>query len=305
MTRITNRMVKNATLRNIQQNLRAMNRLQEDLSSGKAMRKPSDDPIRVARIMSFTISLSKNAQYRRNINSATSWLEVTEDALQGINEVLQRVRELAVAGTNGAMSPAAREAIAMEVDELTGVLVQLGNTSYEGRQVFGGFKTTTVPFERDDVGVVTYNGDDGIIDWEVAPGVTIQGNISGQELFKINISEQELGIESGIFAHMNKLRNALNSGNTSEIDESIGHMTEAIDHVLDKRASLGALVNGLKLTLSNNEAENINFTGMRSELEDVDFAEAIMHFTSLENVYRASLSTGAKVMESTLLDFLR
>lgn len=301
MTRITNRMVKNATLRNIQQNLRSMNRLQENLSSGKAIRKPSDDPIKVARIMSFTTSLSKNAQYRRNINSATSWLEVTEDALHGANEVLQRTRELAIAGANGAMPPAAREAIAMEVDELTGVLVQLGNTSYEGRQVFGGFKTTTVPFVRDKDSVVpgevtvAYQGDRGSIDWEVAPGVTIQGNISGQELF----------IDSEIFAHMDKLTTALQSGDMQLIDESIGNMAGAIDHVLDKRASLGAIVNGLELTLANNEAENINFTGMRSKLEDVDFAAAIMHFTSLENVYRASLSTGAKVMESTLLDFLR
>ncbi len=310
MTRITNRMVKNATLRNIQQNLRAMNRLQEDLSSGKVIRKPSDDPIKVSRIMSFTTSLSKNAQYRRNINSATSWLEVTEDALHGVNEVLQRARELAIAGANGAMPPAAREAIASEVDELTGVLVQLGNTSYEGRQVFGGFQTTTPPFVRADVvaGAVTYGGDDGAINWEVAPGVTIQGNINGGALFDIDLlgpPTSPAPWEPDIFAHMNQLTEALNNGDMQLIDESIGNMAGAIDHVLDKRAALGAIVNGLELTLANNEAENINFTGMRSELEDVDFAEAIMHFTSLENVYRASLSAGARVMQPTLLDFLR
>jgi len=272
------------------------------LSSGKVLRKPSDDPIKVARVMSHTTALARNEQYQKNIQAAKSWMGITEDSLEMISEVMQRARELALAGANGTMPDNARRAIAMEIDELTDVLVQMGNSSYEGRYIFSGFKTRTVPFSRDKGLLaegaqtsVDYHGDQGSISWEVAPHVTIRGNIDGSELF----------MENKIFQFMERLAQGLLDGDNEVIEASIGNLSDALDHILDKRATIGAIVNGLDITMEKYLSEKINFMELRSRLEDIDFAEAYMNFAVMENIYRASISTGARVIQPSLLDFLR
>jgi flagellar hook-associated protein 3 FlgL len=292
--RVTNSLIKNTVLRNVQRNLASMNRHQDMLSSGKTVTKPSDDPIKVTRIMGYNSALDQNKQYQQNIQSATSWLHTSEDAMDGMNSVLQRARELTVAAASETMSPQSRKAVAMEVDELINVFVQLGNSSYEGRSLFSGYKTTTTPFVRDDTGV-TYLGDNGDITWEVAPSVTIKGNFNGNELF----------MDSKAFETMQNLVNALHDGDTAVISETLTFLSKSIDHILDKRAALGAIVNGLDLTQENFSAQKINFSNLRSQLEDIDFPETMINFSVMETIYRASISSGARIMQPSLLDFLR
>ncbi|EEG76539.1 flagellar hook-associated protein FlgL [Dethiobacter alkaliphilus] len=295
--RVTHQIIKNTVIRNVNRNLSTMNHYQNMLSSGKAINKPSEDPIAVSRILGYNTSLDNNEQYKRNIDTARSWIDTTEDALHGINEVLQRARELAVYGANDSLSPEDRRALAMEVDELTNVLVQFANTSYEGRNVFAGHQTTTVPFHRDGEGEVDYHGDEGAIRWEVAPNVIIQGNIDGESLF--------MHEDSQIFSRMNELKDALNRADTADINQSIADLSQSIDWVLDKRAAHGALSNGLELTENNNGAQKLNLTTLRSKLEDIDFAETFMNYSTMDTLYRASLSAGARIMVPSLVDFLR
>jgi len=293
--RVTQRMVASTVISNINLNLSRMNLVQNMLSSGKALHKPSDDPIRVSRVMNYNSALDQNEQYRNNIDLARSWLETTEGSLGGINEVLQRARELALAGASDTMSAGARRALAKEVDELTRVLLQFGNSSFDGRFLFAGFQTDTVPLSRDEGGMVTYHGDLGAINWEVAPSVAVKVNINGEDLF----------FDSGLFAGMNTLLLGLESGDSGIIRAALGGLDQAIDHVLDAKASLGATVNGLNALNDHLETEKLNFTALRSRLEDIDFAETMMNFSILENLYRASLATGAKIIQPSLLDYLR
>ncbi|UNC91720.1 flagellar hook-associated protein FlgL [Candidatus Contubernalis alkaliaceticus] len=299
--RVTHQLVKNTVISNIQRNLSHMERYQNMLSSGKVLRRPSDDPIKVARVMSYRTTLSQNEQYQKNINAARSWMETGDYALEGVTEILHRAKELAITGANGSMPQSARDALAMEVVELANVLVQFGNSSYEGRYIFGGYKTTEVPFVREAGEAVEYKGNKADINWEVAPGVNIKGNIHGHELFFL-----EDGTETqSIFDIMDKLEQALKSSDNEAIDKAILDLSNATDHVLDKRASLGATVNGLELTLENYMSQKINFTELCSGLEDIDFAETIMNFTVMENIYRAAIASGAQIIQPSLLDFLR
>ncbi len=300
--RVTHQLVKKTVLSNIQRNLGQMEKLQNMLSSGKLLNKPSDDPIKVARVMSHNTALARNEQYQKNINAAKSWMSTTEVSLQSINEVLQRSLELAHAGASGTMSDSARGAIAMEIDELLGVLVQVGNASYEGRYIFSGFQTGTAPFSRDKELLaggggtsIVYHGDQGNISWEVAPNVTIPGNINGSELF----------LESAIFQAMEELAQGLWDSDDETIGACIGKLSDGLEHILDKRAAIGAIVNGLDMTMEKHLTEKINFTELRSLLEDIDFAETYMNFAMMENLYRASLSAGASIIQPSLLDFLR
>ena len=85
------------------------------LSSGAAINKPSDDPVKITRIMGYATTLQQNEQYQRNLDAAESWINTTEDALAGMNDVLQRARELAISGADGTKPAEARQAIAMEM----------------------------------------------------------------------------------------------------------------------------------------------------------------------------------------------
>ncbi|MCW3488758.1 flagellar hook-associated protein FlgL [Dethiobacter alkaliphilus] len=298
--RVTHQVIKNTVIRNVQRNLHNMNRYQDMLSSGKTVTKPSDNPIKVARIMGYNTALDKNEQYQKNIDAARSWVDTTEDALYGITEVLQRSRELAVAGANDVLSPEARRAAAMEVDELIGVLVQIGNSTYEDRHIFSGYRTTTVPFERTDDPAagpagITYAGDDGSIGWEVAPNVTIRGNVTGDDLF----------LDSGVFAEMEKLMNGLYDDDGAALTESIDALQQTTDYVLDRRSALGAIRNGLDLSTDNLTSQKINFSRLRSQLEDIDFPETMMNFSVMDTLYQASLMAGARIMQPSLMDFLR
>lgn len=292
--RVTHQLIKQTVINNVHRNMGQMNRLQNMLSTGRALHRPSDDPIKVAQVMGFTASLARNGQYQKNIDAATSWLGVTEDSLERITEVLQRAKEQAIYGANSTMPDEARMAIAKEVHELTDVLVQMGNTNYQGRYVFSGHQTNVLPLTRDGGGV-TYHGDQGAISWEVAPSVTIRANIDGQDLF----------FNSGMFAAMDQLEQGLINNDNAIITATIDLLGAALDHVLDKRAALGAISNGLDMTREKYLSENINFTELRSRLEDIDLAETYMNFAMLENIYTASLSMGARIIQPSLLDFLR
>lgn len=294
--RVTHQLLKNTVIRNVQRNLHNMNRYQDMLSSGKTVTKPSDDPIKIARVMGYNTALDQNQQYQKNIHAARSWVDITDDALHGVTEILHRARELAVAGANDTLSPEARRAIAMEVDELKGVLLQIGNTTYESRHIFAGFQTNKPAFVlRGDPAEMQYMGDSGKLTWEVAPNITIQGNITGDDLF----------FTSGVLASMEKLSQALHNDDGATVSETINELQAATNYVLDRRASLGAISNGLDLSLDKLSSQKINFSRLRSELEDIDFPRTMMNFAVMDTLYRASLAAGARIMQPSLLDFLR
>ncbi len=298
--RVTHQMVKNRVISNIQNNLQNMSRFQDMLSSGKSVSKPSDEPLKVARIMGYNSALQQVEQHQRNIEASRSWLSTTEDALHHITEVLQRAQELAVRGASETLSPQAREAIGLEVDELIDVLVQFGNTNYAGRYIFSGHLTTTKPLERDyaagaGAAGVSYAGDHGAINWEVAPHVTIRSNLTAHELF----------FSSGLLAGMEELAQAMFNNNTTAAANSIESLRLASERVLNKRAGLGAIYNGLELSTESFATQKVNFTRLRSQLEDIDFAETMMNFSVMETIYKASLTSSARIMQPSLLDFLR
>jgi len=117
--------------------------------------------------------------------------------------------------------------------------------------------------------------------------------------------ELEPGNETSIFASLEKLVYGLNENKEETINEALGELSQCIDHILDKRAALGAISKGLEITKNKTTLEELNLTKLRSHLEDIDFAETFMHFSTMETLYYASLSAGARIMVPSLIDFLR
>ncbi|WP_338834385.1 Flagellar hook-associated protein 3 [Moorella humiferrea] len=302
--RITNRMLGQNVVRNINRNLEYMYRVQEQMSTGKRVNRPSDDPIVVARVLAFKTSIAANEQYKKNMEDAKGWIDASESALGMATDVLQRARELAVYGANGTMPDESMKALAAEVDQLIDELVQTANTSYGGRFVFGGSKTMDAPFSRAG-SAVSYNGDTQDLNWEVAPKVTMAINVNGDATFMKVVDTNNDGKPDSIFSLLQKVHDALENGDNTAVSNTLGQFDQAIDHLLNIRATLGAKSNRLEMAMSRLDDTQIGLTTTMSKLEDVDLAETVMNYKNRENVYLASLATGAMVLQPSLLDYLR
>lgn len=278
-------------------NLERMQKDQDMLASGKRINKPSDDPVAVANSLRIRTDMSRNDAYTKNVDDAKSWLDLTDSSLGQIGDLLQRTRDLAVQGSNGTLTQTDMQNIAAEIDQLKKQMIQVGNTQYNGRYIFAGFKTDTQPFNETSN---TYSGDNGTIKFEVgAGGNKMQINVTGDKVFDVSSGTSQL------LNMMDNLKNALNSGDHQAVSNTIADIDKELENVLSIRADAGAKSNRLDLTKNRLQSDNYNFTTLLSKNEDADMAQVITNLKMDENVYRASLAAGARIIEPSLIDFLK
>ena len=294
--RVTNGMLITNMMRDYAKNMRNLEKLQGQLSSGKRILKPSDDPVAVSKSLKLRADLAYNQQYVSNADNAISWLEATESALKDLGDVLNRARELAVQASNGALAPEDRMAIADEIEQLQKHVVQVGNATYAGRYIFAGYKTDKPAFVEQGDGTLKYQGDSGRIAFEIGIGNRIEVNVLGGS-GGAEIDE--------IYDVLERFKNELRNGTNANLDGYIGEIDQRITQILSQRSAVGAKVNRFELIRARLNEEEINFTKLLSQNEDVDIAEVIVRLKEAENVYRASLAAGARIIMPTLIDFLR
>lgn len=298
-------MIINNMMYNMGNNLSRLDRIQQQLSTGKKITTPSDDPIVASRALEMRTNVSETQQYEKNVEDASSWMDITETTLQNMGEVLQRARELAVQGANGALSSEDTSAISTEIEQLKQQLVQLSNTTYAGRYIFSGFKTDQ-PLVDDSTGlynieVVSAAPNREDIKYEIGIGDKINVNVLGSEVLG---GTGTAGSAPQMLQDFDDYITALSNNDNTGIKTAISNIDKNISNILMQRADIGARTNRLDLTKNRLAADETNFTKLLSLNEDVDMAEAIMQLKSEENVYNASLSAGAKVIQPSLVDFL-
>lgn len=300
--RITSNSITGNYLRNLSRNLEQVQKTQNQLSSGKEVSKPSDNPMLVSKIMDLDSTISENEQYRSTIDSAMDWMNTSDGALGNVTDTLQRVRELVVSGATGTLSDTERAAIADEIRELSNQVSDSLNTKFDGRYIFGGQKTTEPPFSVGADGVMTYSGDAGNISREIAPNVGLTIMSSGAELTTAETSDPQ---NKSLGELLNNIVNALESGDTEALSGKLmGDMDKHMDNVVRFRSKMGAVYNRLEAAGERNEAQNLNLTEMLSKSEDINFAEKMMEYSIMSSIYEASLSSGAKILKTSLLDYI-
>jgi len=189
-------------------------RAQEQISSGKKLLKPSDDPTNSARLMELHKQLQLNEQYGRNITSANGRLGVEEIAVQESGNILQRARELTIQANNAALTPENRQAIAMEIGQLRQQLLDTANAKDpEGAFLFAGFKEQTQPFTRTAGGDVVYNGDQGQRSLQIGPLRQVASSDAGDSVFMLARNGN------------GQFRTELDSGNTGGGTITVGSVT--------------------------------------------------------------------------------
>ncbi|BAF60292.1 flagellin and related hook-associated proteins [Pelotomaculum thermopropionicum SI] len=298
--RVTNKMIAQTVLNNLAANLNRLQKLQDQMSSLHVVSKTSDDPMIATRVVTLNSVLKQHDQYEQNISDAKNWIETTESTLGNVTDALQRAREQAVYGANGTLDQTSREAIAQEIDNIFDNIVQLANTNFAGRYIFGGTKTTTKPFESD--GEYKGNeGKEGELKWEISQKVEMIVNIDGKKVF----GDTSAAGDNGIFTVLNNLRAHLRSGDTQAVSNTdLGELDRVINGILNLRASLGAKANRLETATSQSGGERTNYEALLSKLNDVDLAKVVTDFSMQENVYQAALSTGARIILPSLVNFL-
>lgn len=301
--RITNNTLTGNYLRNLNRNLKQMQKYQNQLSTGKEVSKPSDNPMLVSRIMGLDSNVRLNEQYGRNIDDSLGWTDTADGALNTISSTMLRARDLVVYGANGTLSDTDRQALKDEAVMLKEQLVQVLNTNYDGRFIFGGQDTTEPPFSIDVDGTMKYGGDDANLKREIAQGVTVEIPTDGS---RIVTTDKIAGDNKDLSVLLDKVISALDTGDTDALSgELLGDMDVHIDNVIRFRSKMGAIYNRLEAAEERNNSENLSMTELLSKSEDIDLAEKMMEFSVMSTVYQASLSTGAKILQPSLLDYIR
>ncbi|MCZ8523311.1 MULTISPECIES: flagellar hook-associated protein FlgL [Paenibacillus] len=295
--RVTQGMLNNQLLRNINTNLNRINTHQNELSTGRKINKPSDDPVGMTFALRYRSELSANDQYESNVTTAVSWLEYTDTTLDQANTVIQRARELAVEGANGTNPQQALNAIKTEIDQLYQQMVTIGNSEFNGKHVFNGQLTDQAPYTAANAATATV--DTGAIQYDIGAGVRVKANITGDEVFG------KASSDSNVFKVLQDLSSALGSGSQTGINDALGRLDQANDLFLQGRADVGARMNRIELAQSRLQDINVNLQTLQSRTEDADISEVITNLKTDENVYQASLSVGSKIISSSLVDFLR
>lgn len=212
MNRITNQWIINSFLRTINKNYTNLSKTQIQISSGKQIQLPSDNPVNSSLILARRTELFEGYQYIKNISRTTEWLDNTDSALTQLETALQRARELAVQGANDTLTQVDRDAIAKEIEQLIDHILNIANTNVAGEFIFAGTNTKTKPFEklygkdsnfmrsvvsystgeiRKDINLsnildVIYSGNNIKTKIEIEKGATITRNVTGLELFFAN-----------------------------------------------------------------------------------------------------------------------
>lgn len=340
--RVTNKMLSDNFLRDMSTNLENMQTLQQQMTSGKEIRKPSDDPFKVARAMQLHSSININQQYNDNIKDTSNWLDTTDTALGQAGNVMQRVRELLISAGNAAYGTSERKAIKDEINQKIGELSQVLNTNFDGSYVFGGTRGTTKPTgtttdSNGNTQIGYYKAEGQLLDptadasqialignkraVEISQGVTVQYSVSASDVlnFKDTTGTVNQNLSELFQAITNHLDNKLNSSANSQyndnaatdkpdaalIGKDLQGVTDAINNLLKVRSEVGAKQNSMDDAKSKNEDENYNLTQILSKTEDIDITQKTMEYATMQTVYTASLQTSARVIQPTLLDYLR
>ena len=293
-------------MRNLHRNMKRLDEYNQQLSSGKKFSRPSQNPIGVTTSMGMKNVINANEQYSRNVGMAREWLYNTETVLINQGDILQRVKEQVVYASTDSLSQTDRDAIADEIAELRDEMINLGNTKIGDRYLMAG-KTSKirdgdeVPFVMGEDGEVQFKGDTEEIVREIGAGIRIPININGEDNFK-NTIDTLSALEEVI---RTKEEASIGDITIGSISEGLNHIDDVLDNNLRERAGLGARTNRLDLTANRLGEEKLQAIEILSKNEDVDIADAITQLKMQEAVYRASLSIGARIMQPSLVDFIR
>ena len=299
MDRITQGQLTGETLRRLQGRLDDLQQQQERVSTGRDLNRPSDNPAEMDRALVLRADEAARAQQKRNAENAQSRLEITDSTMDSINDRFQRARDLAVTGASESSDPQSREAIADEIDGLLEDVVELANAEQSGRGLFSGYQDGPA-VEENAAGDFVFNPDgQERISTAVGLGAEVDVNVTAAEMLDAPVADgNSLELLRG-------LSDALRNDDLDGVDQRIGDIDEARETLNAARSVIGVSQNRVESAIERAERDLIALGEERSSVEDANMAEAIVDLQTQEVAYEATLGATSRVLQPTLLDFIR
>ncbi|MGA9798830.1 MAG: flagellar hook-associated protein FlgL [Terriglobales bacterium] len=268
------------------------------VSSGKRVNVPSDDPAAAAGLVQNLAATSQNDQFTQNTSVVEGQLQTADSTLSSVVSALTQAISLGVEGANGTLSASNEQQVAAQVQGIIGQVVQLANVSYQGTFVFAGTASTAPPFALDSTqpSGVRYDGNSGINSVDVAPGRSIQVNLPGNQLF------QSPGTD--VFGSLQQLVTALQGGNAATIATATTQLRAAFDGITQQRVFYGNAINQLDSNQTFLQQEKVSLQSQQNDLVGVDLSVAATNLSQAETAQQAALAAAAKIVPLTLLDYL-
>ncbi|MBF0517433.1 MAG: flagellar hook-associated protein FlgL [Nitrospirae bacterium] len=339
--RISSFMYLDMMKKSFQDNISQLYDSQEQLSSGLKVNKPSDDISAMGQILGYKVDIANSTQYQKNISAALSFLQTSDTAMSSVVDNLQRMEELMVSGVNGSTDASGRRDTAAEIDTIKNSLYSLSLTRSGDRYLFSGSQTNTASFATSPTGIYTYAGDSAQISININSTAQVIENITGSDAFayslqgtnsirltsgnwahfvpspvstKITVtlstssSPSAAGIEQASFSNYMEMTNviakAFNNNDVDMINAMMSPLQSALDKVTTVRATIGARLNYLQQTGSNNDSNNVNQTEYLSNTQDSDITVTTTDISKSEMALQALRQSSGQVMSQTLFDFL-
>jgi flagellar hook-associated protein 3 FlgL len=301
--RITPAIVTSTTLNDLNSSLSALQQTTDELSSGRTILEPSDNPYGASQVIDLQSQLEGLASYEGNAQEGISWENTAASAMTNIGQVTQRVRELLVQGANGTYNQNDLNTMALQVEQLTESIKQDANTQYAGEYIFSGTATTTPPYEQganDE-----YKGNEETVSRAVGPGasVTITTNISAL------LGNGEGAADGKLLDTLRTIAQNLRGG-TAEDREALGgtdllKLDGNIETLTQLQATAGSAIDQLQTALTRNEDLQSSITGALSNTDATNIATASIAYANEQAAYSAALHAGAVIVQESLLNFLQ
>jgi flagellar hook-associated protein 3 FlgL len=300
--RVTQGMLAANMLRNLSVSYARLGKYQDQLATGKKINRPSDDPVVAMKGMIYRTNLTEVEQYKRNFSEAYSWIENSDAALDQATQALQRIRELVVQASNDTYEASQRAAISEEIKQLTEHLASIANTKVGDKYIFNGTDTLKQPVDLSQTPpVVSKNTDE--IKIELSKGIYIPVNVNPTKVFDYDNTAKGNGLFSDLEFLNSDLNDATKSG--KDISQYLSYIDQHINNLLSTRAELGARLNRVELMEERIDQQEVIAHQILSDNEDADIERVITDLKTQESVHRAALGVGARIIQPTLLDFLR
>ncbi len=292
MMRITTSSLSAATDRNLQAAMNRLATIQDKAGTQKEIGRPSDDPSGTANAMAIRAQQSQNDQFMRNVMDANGWLSTADKALSTTTDLIHQLRDLTVKGANdGALSPDAKEAIALELEQVFESLLVAANTQYNGRHVFAGSSDTGTAIDK---ATLTF-GKNSDVERRIGPNSSVRVDADGANVFGEGTAS--------VFALVKNIVTDLRGG--TNISSRITEVDGFLQKTLGVHSTIGA---SHASVLAADEAlltDAVSLEGRRSLIEDIDLGSVALELKKQEVAYQAALSAAARTLQPSLMDFLR
>lgn len=298
ITRVTSTALMRSAQQNLQGVMTGLGEMRDRATSLKRIGAPSDDPIGTANSLQVRAEQRANDQYKRNISDGLGWLTTVDSTLTNVAGLMNRVRDLTVQGANdGAMSPTAKEALAVELESLRSDLLAQANTAYLGRNIFAGNSDAGQAFADPDAATpYAFSG---------APGSSVERRIDSETTVRVDADGGAIfgAGPTSVFALVDSIVSDLRAG--TNISARLGEIDTRLEIMKGHRATIGTRHAQMMRAEETNLLQSVSLETQRSGIEDLDLAKAVLDLQMQEVSYQSALAVTARVLQPTLMDFLR